>query len=211
MSLNKILSRSAELEKELVLLLNLNPFADSDRFNSSRIMCSISFEHSTSAKILIGATNFTSAAALIRLQFEALVRAMWLLYAASDLSVSKLTCDLTVESSEIANKLPMLSEMLVALEGKAPQEAINMLLEFKKYSWKNLSSFVHGGIHAVSRHAHGYPVSLLSQLLKNSNAISVMVGMHLVILTGSQNFSGKMVAIQKAYCDCLPNFAQEHS
>lgn len=42
-------------------------------------------------------------------------------------------------------KLPMLSEMLKKLEGKAPQIALDQLLELKQYSWKPLSSYVHGG------------------------------------------------------------------
>ena len=106
-------------------------------------MCSISFEHAESAKMLISSGNFTSATGLVRLQYEALVRAMWLLYAASETAVSKLMCELTSESSHKANKLPMLSEMLDKLDGKAPPEALSMLKEFKDYSWKPLSSFVH--------------------------------------------------------------------
>ncbi len=63
-------------------------------------MCSVAFEHAESTKILIASGNFTSATGLVRLQFEALVRAMWLLYAASDASVSKLMCELTHESEK---------------------------------------------------------------------------------------------------------------
>lgn len=46
-------------------------------------MCSVSFEHAESAKILLASGNFTSALGLVRLQYEALVRALWLRYAAS--------------------------------------------------------------------------------------------------------------------------------
>ena len=66
---------------------------------ASKVMCSIAFEHAESAKILISAGNLTSATGLVRLQYEALVRAMWLLYAASDTAVSKLTSDLTQETA----------------------------------------------------------------------------------------------------------------
>lgn len=155
-------------------------------------MCSIAFEHAESAKMLIASGNFTSATGLVRLQYEALVRAMWLLYAAPETAVSKLMCELTSESANKANKLPMLSEMLEKLEGKAPQEALNMLMEFKEYSWKPLSSFVHGGIHAIHRHSKGYPTQLLYQMLRISNGVSVMVGMLLVILHGGGQQRGKM-------------------
>ncbi|WP_437438175.1 DUF6988 family protein [Microbulbifer thermotolerans] len=58
-------------------------------------MCSIAFEHAESAKMLISGGNLTSATGLVRLQYEALVRAMWLLYGAPDSAVSKLTSELT--------------------------------------------------------------------------------------------------------------------
>jgi hypothetical protein len=130
---------------------------------------------------------------------------MWLLYAASDEAVSKLMSELTTESAQKANSIPMLKEMLERLEGKAPPEAMGMLHEFKEYSWKPLSSFVHGGIHAISRHSKGYPRPLLVQLLKASNGVSTMAGMLLVILSGDPGQRGKLPAIQRAFSDCLPD------
>lgn len=203
--INTLLSRSAELEDKLLEFIRLPPYDESMRIQSSRIMCSIAFEHAESAKILIASGNLTSATGLVRLQFEALVRAMWLLYAASDEAVAKLSAKLTAESAQKANNnLPMLSEMLKKLEGKAPQEPLDMLLEFKEYSWKALSSFVHGGIHAIHRHSKGYPVQLLSQMLKISNGVSLMVGMLAVIIHGGGQQVGKIPRIQQEFADCLP-------
>tara|TARA_R110001583_G_scaffold124150_4_gene275613 strand:+ start:767 stop:1351 length:585 start_codon:yes stop_codon:yes gene_type:complete len=187
----------------------LAPFDDSERIMASKVMCSIAFEHAESAKILISAGNLTSATGLVRLQYEALVRAMWLLYAASDTAVSKLTSDLTQETADRANRLPMLSEMLEKLQGKAPKEPVDMLLEFKQYSWKPLSSFIHGGIHAIHRHSKGYPLPLLEQMVRISNGVSVMVGMLLVILHGGGEQRGKMPRIQKEFADCLPDTKSE--
>lgn len=169
-------------------------------------MCSVSFEHSESAKMLIAAGNFTSALGLVRLQYEAFVRAIWLYFAASDIAVSKLMAELTNENSKKAEKLPMLSDMLKSLEGKAPKVALDQLLEFKEYSWKPLSSYIHGGIHAINRHSLGYPETLLIQALKASNGISVMVGMLLVIISRDRSQSGTMRKLQFDYQDCLPDF-----
>ncbi len=128
--INSLLSRSAELESKLLEFLVLAPFDDSERIMASRVMCSIAFEHAESAKMLISAGNLTSATGLVRLQYEALVRAMWLLYAASDTAVSKLTSELTQETADRANRLPMLSEMLEKLQGKAPQEPVGRTLRW---------------------------------------------------------------------------------
>jgi len=201
--INELLKRSAELESELTHFLTLRPY-DTERIVSSRTMCSIAFEHAESAKILIATGNFTSAISLVRLQYEALVRAMWLFYSATDLSISKLMCELTSESASRANNLPLLSEMLSKLDGKAPKEALDMLLEFKEYSWKPLSSFVHSGIHAINRHSKGYPPPLLFQLLKISNGVSIMVGMLLILLAQDYTQQGKIPAIQREFSDCLP-------
>lgn len=184
--------------------LALKPFGDSSRIVASRILCSVSLEHAESSKILIISGNFTSAVGLLRLQYEALVRAMWLLYAASDAAVERLAAELTDEMAKKAEKMPMLSEMLSKLEGKAPAEPLSMLLEFKQYSWKSLSSFIHGGIHAINRHSKGYPVLLLEQALRASNGVSLMVGMLLVILSGDPAQRGKIRKVQIEFADCLP-------
>lgn len=203
--MNILLSRSAELESKLLEFMGLVPCEDSERVLASRTMCSIAFEHAESIKILLSTGNLTSATGLVRLQFEALVRAIWLLYVASDHAVSKLTSELTQESADRANKLPMLSEMLDKMQGKVPQEPLSMLLEFKEYSWKPLSSFVHGGIYAINRHSKGYPLSLLQQMLRISNGVSLMVGMLLIILHGGGEQNGKMPKIQAEFADCLPD------
>ncbi|WP_346840056.1 hypothetical protein [Microbulbifer sp. SAOS-129_SWC] len=203
--IDSLLSRSAKLESKLLEFLALAPFDDSEKIMASRVVCSIAFEHAESAKMLIAAGNLTSATGLVRLQYEALVRAMWLLYAASDTAVSKLTSELTRETADRANRLPMLSEMLEKLQGKAPPEPVDMLLEFKEFSWKPLSSFIHGGIHAIHRHSKGYPLPLLEQMIRISNGISVMVGMLLVILHGGGEQRGKIPKIQREFADCLPD------
>ena len=191
--------------------LDLKPSDDSPRLTACRILCSVALEHAESAKILIVSGNFTSAVGLLRLQYEALVRAVWLLYAASDSAVGKLAAELTSEGARKSEKLPMLSEMLSKLEGKAPAEPLSMLQEFKQYSWKPLSSFVHGGSHAINRHSKGYPVLLLEQALRASNGVSIMVGMLLVILSGDLAQRGEISAVQIEFADCLPSHREESS
>ncbi|SEQ32454.1 DUF6988 family protein [Nitrosomonas ureae] len=209
--INEILKRSAELEKILNEFFELKPYDNSDRIISSRNMCSVAFEHAESVKILIASGNFTSATGLLRLQYEAMVKAVWLLYAASDLSVSKLMSELTQDSAKKADKLPLLSEMLKSLDSKAPKVAMDFILEFKEYSWKSLSSYVHGGIHALHRYSKGYPIQLLDQILKASNGLLVMGGMLLIVLSGDQIQSRRIIKINKEFLDCLPDLKRENS
>lgn len=166
-------------------------------------MCSVSLEHAESLKLLIACRNFTSALGLLRLQFESFVRGVWVMYAASDNAVGKLAADLNEENQKRANNLPMLSEMISQLERKAPKNAVDPILEFKEYSWKPLSSYVHGGLHAIERHSKGYPVSLLEQVLKNSNGVNGLVAVFGAILTGKVQLTQDVYKSFTEYSDCF--------
>ena len=98
----------------------------------------------------------------------------------------------------------MLSEMLKKLEGKAPQVVLDQLLEFREYSWKPLSSYIHGGIHAIQRHGKGYPLPLLIQTIKAPNGVALMAAMFLIILANDTSKKGFIPKIQQEFKDCLP-------
>ncbi|MDF2156161.1 hypothetical protein [Vibrio sp. CAU 1672] len=126
-----------------------------------------------------------------------------MLYAASDVAVSKLTAELNEENQRRANNLPMLSDMISQLEKKAPTNAVDPILEFKEYSWKPLSSYVHGGLHAVDRHSKGYPVAMLEQVLKASNGVNGLVAVFGSILTGQTNLTQEVYKSFETYADCF--------
>ena len=205
MKINQLLSRSVELEKKIFQNINTEFIACSPRNEASRILSIVSFEHAESLKMLLVTGNFTSSIGLLRLQYEAFVRAVWVFYSASDIAVSKLMSELTAESARKTQKLPMLTEMLINLEGKAPKIVLDQLLEFKEYSWKPLSSYIHGGIHAIQRHSKGYPVQLLIQTVKASNGVSLMAAMFLIIVANDISKRGLMPIIQREFKDCLPD------
>jgi hypothetical protein len=204
-SLNRLLMRSVELERDLSDLFRFDDFGISPRWSTSRVICAIAFEHAESAKLLANAGNFTSSVGLLRLQFEALVRAFWLYYGASDAAVEKLAAELTHESAQRANNLPMAAEMLEQLkQSQCPPVAVDQLSEFREYSGKALNSFVHGGLHAIRRHDSGYPVELLLNLIRQSNGLSLMAGQLLVILHGGRTLTGSLPQLHLKYMDCLP-------
>ena len=182
----------------MIHLLGFPACDDSDRTRICKIMCSVSFEHAESFKILLASRNFTSAIGMLRLQFESLVRGMWVHFVASEIALGKLTAELNNESSKRAEKLPGLSMMIEKLKKKAPENAINPVLEFREYSWKPLNSYVHGGLHAIDRHSKGYPVEILEQALKASNGVNGMTGMFASVLTGDQHLVDE---VSKSYQD----------
>nr|GFD17942.1 hypothetical protein [Tanacetum cinerariifolium] len=113
----------------------------------------------------------------MRLQYEALTRSVWLLYAATDLQVETLASPLTLETEHAARKMPMLSDQLKQIQQKAPEQAARMLLNFKEVSYHAMNSFVHSGIHPLRRHAEGYPATLVEDVKEHmmDRAYEVMI------------------------------------
>lgn len=203
-----MLTRSAELQDEILQLIASRPPHPGGRYETTMVACGVAMEHATALRLLFEQGCPTTAAAVMRLQFEALTRAMWLLYAASDLAIQKLTSPLTAESERAANKLPSVSEMVEAIAKRAPMEASAMLVQFKDVTWSAMNSYVHSGIHPLRRHAEGYPMPLVLQILQSSNGLLTMTGMVAAILTGDQRCIDPMRQIQVKFSDCLPELTK---
>jgi len=208
--MDQLLSRSAEFENFVHGLLAHPEAQQSKRTEGARVLCAVVMEHALSIKILMHANAFTSALGLLRLQYEALVRAHWLIFAASDIMVDKLLSELTNDSAQAANSIPMVGEMMKAMEGKAPQNALQPLLEFKENSYRSLSSYIHGGIHVISRKKQGYPVILLENVLKNSNQLSGVAGYFWSHQTQNPLIIANAMASFKKYQDCFNYLTQDN-
>jgi hypothetical protein len=95
--MNKLLLRSDELENAINTILGAGVIELFDHTPKLRVCahaCLLSLEHARSVRILFSADAPQSASALLRLQYEALLRAAWVLYAASDLQITKLDAPL---------------------------------------------------------------------------------------------------------------------
>lgn len=203
-----VLKRSNDLEDSLFQVLDPETyelFNDSARLQFALAACEVSMDHARAVRALIGNGLVTPALSLMRPQGESVVRAMWLLYAASDEQIAKLAVPLSREAEKAANKLPMLSDMISALEGKAPANAVAMVLLFKEMHAPALNSFVHGGIHPLQRHMTGYPEPLIVQVVCASNALMTMAGMAMALLSGDAARAKVMSNIQLEFADCLPS------
>lgn len=198
-----LLEQPEALNSEFSRIFDYGPVDDSKRITSSSIMCLVALEHGSSTRQLAMCGNFTSAICIIRSQFEALTRAMWLLYSASDLKIEN-TMKTLSELLQNADQKPSNSEMIKALSGKAPEQAVSMLTEFRDLQWKALNSYVHGGVHALQRHGAGYTEELIKDIIKSSNGLLSMTAMMAAILTGNEIIAKDVTKIQRRHEDCLP-------
>jgi len=210
--LEHMLLRSDALHERLDELLGDAEFDGTTRGEAALGMCLVAMEHATALRALMALGMPTSAVSLMRLQFEALTRSMWLIYAASESAIEKLSAPLTLEAEQAAKNLPSAKEMIEQIGKRVghgvPAAAHQMLAHFKDVSWNAMNSFVHGGIHPLRRSADGFPEHLALQVLRNSNGLSTMTGMTMAVLTGDEAIAKPMSKIQPAFADCLPDLLQ---
>ncbi|HEX5805366.1 MAG TPA: hypothetical protein VFY31_03390 [Macromonas sp.] len=166
--------------------------------------CSISIEH---AGVLRGSFALDaphSGTALLRLQFEALLRGAWLLFAATPAQIEKLSATLSLESEQVAKNLPSYQEMLNEVVKRGPHGLTAPLVEFNQNTRHALNSFVHTGIHPLSRHQQGYPLELALTMVKFSNAIMHFAYRLLASLSGAQPLMDTVTRKHPDFSDCLP-------
>ncbi|WP_418319951.1 DUF6988 family protein [Piscinibacter sakaiensis] len=135
--------------------------------------CNLALDHAEALRTLLELGLNASGLAMLRLQYEALLRATWVFYAAKDGEVAMLAAPLTTGTSDSAKKLPMANELLSAVErSEAPAPLRLGLREFRTTAWDAMNSYVHGGIHPLRRSGSGHPVEELTTAIQSSNAMS---------------------------------------
>jgi hypothetical protein len=202
--MEELLAKSSTLLNEISPIIAVGPNQNDKRWSGSWVMCDVSIEHAHSLQSLMSLGNCTSAVSMLRLQFDALTRSVWLLWGATDNKVERIMQKLTIETANADNGLPSHAEMIKQIEGKAPALATSMLKEFRDLTWKASSSFVHGGIHAMKRHSEGYPIPLVKQIITNSNGLVLLSAVHLATMTGNEHVVNDISRIRDSYRDILP-------
>jgi hypothetical protein len=200
----RILTASDDLAAHLADVCTFPLYDDSQRIRVSRLASSVALTHSEACRTLLIVGMVPSGLVVHRAQYEAAVRAVWALYAASEVHIGKLDATLAVEAEQEAKNVPSVAEMMAALSTKAPPLAYQSLANFKESSWKALNSFVHAGIHPLQRQKSGYPAHFVEQVLRNCNGIALVAGMQAAMLTGNQQLVAQVIALQTTHRLCLP-------
>jgi hypothetical protein len=209
--LHQLIERTAVFHEQVQLhVQTLAPYPD-QRFITAFQSGLLSLEHAISAMLLFEQGLFSSAIALARPQFESLVRGIWLLHAASENWVTKLSEPLTIESAKRANEGEGLAEMLKQLEAnpEAPIGIVAQLRECKEATWKAMNSYTHGGLHPLSRTITGYPVQIIYNLIRNANAVAALTAQLLAVLSGIPENMGPVRQMHKDFMDILPIINQQ--
>lgn len=172
--------------------------------------CELSLEHAFSLRVLLAHAAANSACALLRSQYESLLRAAWVLYCATPAERTRAGAALSPEGGRRAQGLAGAKEMLEDLVKAAEADSrltglVLPLQEIHANSWKAMNSFVHAGLHPLHRSREGFPVQLADQVVRNSNGMMHMAVRLLYRLSVGPTVSASEV--ERAYRGfelCLP-------
>lgn len=205
--LGQIIRRSGELTDLIASAWQSTQLPDEPRSRAAEGLCSLVIEHAVSIQSLIDARP-ASAIALMRPQFEGLVRAVWAKHAASDSYLDRLLAPLNMQSQQAAKKLPGVVEMLAGLEKSGPRGAAALLTRARARLGDGLNSYIHGGIHPFARRRDGYPIRFLVDMQKNSNALSILTLIVLEEISVDPDITGFLTgflaALHLEFKDVLP-------
>lgn len=167
----------------------------------------MSIEHSSGMLALLSMGLPNAALALLRPQFETLVRGVWLLYAADEKWVRQYHAPLSEASVKEADRAPSVKEMfdqLAAIERSDVRAVVANLGQYRDVNWKALNSFTHGGKHPMSRSAVGYPDELVANVVRNANGLVCLAAQLAATLSGDTSNMDAIRGLHDEYGDCLP-------
>jgi hypothetical protein len=210
--MQRLFERSAEFEDALASCFpqdDIDRCYEDPRYEHCWTACMASLQHAHALRVAFMVGSPISGAALLRLQYEALLRGAWLCHAATPAQVEKLSQSLNLEAEKAAKNLPSLQDMLAAVEKKAPPGLAAPLIEFNVHHRHALNSFVHSGIHALHRTSGGFPLELALRLVAISNGLTHMAYRMLASLLSSQELVDKVSHAYRDFQDCLALSPQE--
>ena len=165
-------------------------------------------EHGISIVLLVEATQLASASVLLRAQFEALVRALWLHFVADDAWAEKYLARVQAEPHKDPGNSRSMDEMLKDLATMARPGIASKLQPLKDATWGPLNSYVHSGIHPIVHQHGGVSAEFALATLLNANGLTGMAAMLAAETLGDQQKVLSILDTQLAHLDCLPPLAR---
>lgn len=166
--------------------------------------CALTLEHGRALRGLIEEGLETSALALMRVQHEALLRAAWLWFAASESDIQALAAPQTFTTLKRANSLPLARELLESIENSdAPPALKRGLREFREQSWAGANSYTHAGLLPLGRIGSGHVEVQLGQAVQVSNAHSYSANMLIAAIVGDAGTPGAISLIALSHPGCM--------
>ncbi|MBL8362499.1 MAG: hypothetical protein JNN18_18580 [Rubrivivax sp.] len=198
------IEQSERFEGDLAPLLAHPRRPPSRRALLTLALCDVAVEFWVAQRLLIRAGMHTAALALVRLHFEATVRAIWFHHGASDEWLERFAAPMA--PGQLAEPVlgPNVDAMLQTLAKTPPPFLAQTLGAFKAATWQPMNSYVHGGIRPVVQSLAGCTLQQLVGVLQNANGMALMTANLLVVALQDPALAGRIGPIQQAHRACLP-------
>lgn len=170
--------------------------------NLTQILCDISFQHANSIRILYGFEMDNTATAILRMQFESVVRLIWIHFCAKEYFIESYAGSFSADKPP--KDFPSVTEMIARIKQSGVKGPGESLEEFKNLAWIGMNNHIHNGYLAFSRHVNNYPEDLVIQIISNSNALNIMTAMILARLNRSQADVDFVKDLQLNYREVMP-------
>lgn len=200
--LENTLDRSSELHAIIMHQVYLPDHYRLIRNVLTKSLSGISIEHSNSIMHLMAVNNYTTAVSLLRLQYEAVTRAMWIHLAAKETFLAKYAAPTDIK--KLPPDFPTITEMIDQISNGPVKGPGEMLSSLKEVTWSGMNSFVHNGFLPIERFLNGYPEAQLIQTIESSNALNTMVAMVLARMSGDYSLVSLVNQLQIDFKDSLP-------
>jgi hypothetical protein len=200
-----LLERTEAFEQALLAPINRVPFQDTDRARLTMVFLGLSHEHWMAIRSLAGQGLNHSAIALVRLQFEATLKAFWVWHASTDHWIARCAVvEKRPDGSVIEPPPKRTDDLFKDIERTAPPGIHALLTQFRQVAWKELNSYVHGGVHALANIGREQPAPFIIELICNSNGVAGLGAMLAASLTGDADRVDAVLTAQYTHIDCLP-------
>jgi hypothetical protein len=138
------------------------------------------------------------------MQLDLVVKALWVQFAAPAGRVDAIFSTLVNGSLKEPNNLPGISEMLESVAQVGPPAVGELLAAFKTAAWQPLSSYIHGGVHALHQRHRQLPPNYATDTLRNSNGLSIQATMLFAIAASGSLPPGAVANLQLKFMDVGP-------
>jgi hypothetical protein len=203
--LTRLIHRTQQLHDAIQKINFDMELVSEERFILSYKAGLLSFEHAKAALLLIENELHSPGFSLYRPQFESLVRGIWLLHAASDEWIEKLSKPLTEDNFRKANQSLMLADMIKELDNSsAPPHLIHELKSYRDATWKALNSYAHSGFLPLALAEFDYPPELGIDAILNSNALVSINAQLFTIVSGVPINMAQVRDLLVKFNDCIP-------
>lgn len=164
----------------------------------------IALEHGSGFQQLLATENPVSALALVRLQFEAVVRGAWILFAASEPWVTLFSSPPASNDGKEPAVFPRMNQMLDQLESAgAEPDLVVSLSSLKAKAWDSFNSYTHGGLRSMIRTLNGHEQELLVWMLRTQNALSYLAAQLIARVADDAPCSDSLLQLRNAMADCM--------